>query len=125
MNYDRNHGIDVGRMNERITIQKPSGGRQPSGQLNPQPEGWEDVCTIWAEARCVLSGAADEAGISQHETEFRFYIRRRSDITAEMRILWLDHGRERIFLLQGPPVDWQNRQGLTLIGRELVQYGTR
>ena len=59
----------------------------------------------------------------QHEGLYKFYIRHRRGITAEMRILWDDGSGEspRVFTLTGPPADWKGEKiGLTLIAKELV-----
>ena len=116
-----NNSIDAGRLTERITIQKPDRTTQPSGQLNTADEHWLDVATVWAEVKCIRVSTEEDAGIIQHGSEYRFYIRWRNDIRAEMRIVWNDGGRVRVFELTGPPADWKGRRvGLTLVGRELV-----
>ena len=52
-----------------------------------------------------------------HEGLYKFFIRWRQDITAEMRVKY----GGRIFELTGPPADWKDqRSGLTLITRELM-----
>lgn len=106
--------MDAGALNKRITIQKPTKQRASSGQQIP---GWEDVCTIWADVKCTDSKTVDNDGVIRHEGLYRFYIRWRPNITAEMRVKWKD----RIFELTGPPADWKSeRSGLTLIAKELI-----
>ena len=114
----------AGRLTDRITLQRPDGGKQASGQLNRDDDHWVDIATVWAEVKCYRTGTADALGIAQHEAEYRFNIRWRPDLPAELRILWTVGGRLRKFELTGPPADWQgHRVGLTLTGRELVQDG--
>lgn len=109
--------MDAGKLNKRITIQRKVKTRAPSGQPT---EGWEDVCTVWADMVCTDSKAADQDGVIVHEGLYRFRIRYRRGLDAEMRVLYRDGDRERVFPLVGPPADWEgNRVGLTLICKEL------
>lgn len=111
--------MNAGRLNKRITIQRRTPSRAPSGQ---PVDKWTDHKTLWAEVVCTDSRTATADGVVQHEGLYRFYIRWTSGITAEMRILW----DGRIFELTGPPADWKsNRIGLTLLARELVENATQ
>lgn len=104
----------AGELRERITIQKEV---KEKTETNQNIGSWVDVCTIWAQAVCTESGLRDGDGFNAHTAVWKFYIRRRDDIRAGMRIKW----NGRFFLLQGPPVDWkQERNGLTLITTEAV-----
>lgn len=106
--------MEAGRLNKRITIQRREKTRNPSGQTVGE---WKDVCTVWAEVNCTDSKAVDANGAIQHEGLYRFYIRWRPGITAEMRVLW----NGRTFSLVGPPADWKGEKaGLTLLAKELV-----
>lgn len=106
--------MEAGRLNKRITIQRREKTRNPSGQTVGE---WKDVCTVWAEVNCTDSKAVDANGAIQHEGLYRFYIRWRPGITAEMRVVW----QGRVFLLVGPPADWKGEKaGLTLLTKELV-----
>lgn len=106
--------MEAGRLKKRIEIQRREDTRAPSGQKNGK---WVRVCTLWAEMKCTDSKAVSEDGAIQHEGLYRFYIRHRAGITAEMRVRY----QGRTFELVGPPADWDGeRRGLTLITRELV-----
>lgn len=106
--------MEAGKLNKRITIQKQVPKTTASNQ---KVSDWEDVCTVWAQVKCTSSQAVGDDGIIQHEATYKFYIRRRKGITAQMRIMWDD----RIFNLVGPPIDWsEERTGLTLVAKELV-----
>lgn len=106
--------MKAGSLRERITLQREVKKTTPTNQ---QIGEWEDVCEIWAEAKCTSSKVIDGDGFVVHAATWKFYIRRRDDITAQMRVKW----KGRIFVLEGPPVDWTNeRNGLTLITKELV-----
>lgn len=106
--------MKAGALRERITLQREV---KKTTSTNQQIGEWEDVCEIWAEAKCTSSKVIDGDGFVVHAATWKFYIRRRDDITAQMRVKW----KGRIFVLEGPPVDWTNeRNGLTLITKELV-----
>lgn len=106
--------MKAGKLRERITIQKEV---KQTTAANQQIGEWVDVCTIWAEAKCTSSTVINGDGFTVHAAVWKFYIRRRDDITAQMRVKW----KGRIFMLEGPPVGWVNeRNGLTLIAKELV-----
>lgn len=104
----------AGQLNQRITIQREVKRTTASNQ---QIGEWVDVCTIWAQVKCSDSGILDGNGFVQHEATYKFFIRRREGITAQMRVKW----KGRIFYLVGPPIDWANeRTGLTLVTKELI-----
>ena len=106
--------MKAGKLRERITIQREV---KKTTAANQQIGEWVDVCEIWAEVRCSDSGQIDGEGFVQHEATYKFYIRRRDDITAQMRVKW----KNRTFNLVGPPIDWANeRTGMTLITKELI-----
>lgn len=106
--------MNAGKLNKRITIQRREKAQLPSGQVTGD---WVPFCTVWAEVKCTDSRAVDSNGVIQHEGLYRFYIRWRPGISAEMRVLW----QERTFELVGPPADWKGEKvGLTLLTKELV-----
>lgn len=106
--------MEAGKLNKRITIQKQVTKATASNQ---QVGEWVDVCTVWAQVMCTSAAVVDGDGFVVHKAAYKFYIRRRDGITAQMRVKW----NGRIFELEGPPIDWKNEQtGLTLIARELV-----
>ena len=72
---------------------------------------------VWAEVKCTQSTVTLENGVILYETVYRFNVRKRNDIHAEMRISW--DGRE--FFLTGEPVDWKTvRGGMTLLAKEVT-----
>lgn len=110
----------AGALRERITLQREV---KKTTATNQQIGEWEDVCEIWAEKRCTASAVIDGDGFVVHAATYNFYIRRRGDITATMRVKWKDpfSKKDRFFYLQGPPIDWKDEpNGLTLITKELV-----
>lgn len=110
--------MEAGRMRSRIRIQQMEYKKDSSGQ---RVGSWVDFCTIWAEVQCTDSKLISDEGVIQHEGLYRFFIRYRHGITPEMRVVWKDHGKERIFTMVGPPADWKTqRTGLTLLCKELL-----
>lgn len=103
--------MDVGRLRDRITIQVRADTAQGSGQRKPTWAAWK---TVWAEKRVTAGTASDEFGAVQHVSAVKFYIRKLAGITAEMRVLH----KGRVYELTGPPVDWADGRGLTLLARE-------
>ena len=102
----------AGKLNRRITLQRREDVRQPSGQKKPE---WVDWKTVWAQMKCTDGKTADSTGAIQHEGIYRFYIRRIPGIRADMRVFY----RGRVFTLTGPPIDWEDEKGLTLLAKEL------
>lgn len=112
--------MEAGRLNHRITIQRPIKSQSKSNQTKTD---WKDYLTLWAEIQCTDSTAVSTDGAIQHEGLYKFYIRYTEGITAEMRIKYgkKSDGSDRIFILTGPPADWKGeRIGLTLLAKELV-----
>ena len=106
--------MDAGKLNRRITIQRREVKRTASGQ---RVGDWVDYCTVWAQIQCTDSKTVDSDGVVVHEGIYKFFIRWRTGITAEMRVLYGD----RVFELTGPPADWKDeRSGLTLLAREII-----
>ena len=104
----------AGILRERITLEREV--KEPAA-TNQMISKWVPHCEIWAEVRCTSSAVIDGDGFTVHGAVWKFFIRRRSDITSTMRVKW----NGRIFQLEGPPVDWTNeRNGLTLIAKEIV-----
>lgn len=106
--------MEAGRLNQRITIEQLEQVKKASGQVVGE---WKTLCTVWAQVECTDSKTIDGDGYTQHEGLYRFYIRWRRGLTANMRVKW----NNRIFTLVGPPADWKTeRTGLTLITKELI-----
>lgn len=106
--------MNAGRLNSRIIIQRRVEKTAPSGQT---VGSWVDLCAVWAQVECTDSKTLDGDGYTQHEGLYRFYIRWRPGLDANMRIKW----GGRLFTLVGPPADWKTeKSGLTLIAKELM-----
>ena len=67
----------------------------------------------------VGSGFSKGSGATQFENVYKFYIRWREGIRADMRIVW----RGRIFIPKGEPLVWVSYHvGMTIEAEELVNY---
>lgn len=107
--------IEAGRLNERITLltfvpEKSGTNQKKKGTYVP-------AFTVWAEVKCTQSTVTLDNGAILYETVYRFNVRKRSDIRAEMRIRW----KGRDFFMTGEPVDWKTaRGGMTLLAKEVT-----
>jgi len=75
--------VPVGNMNRRITFQTRAGGQTADGE---PASGWTDYATVWASVKAVKGRNYYAMGQEQSEATHTILIRRRSDITAAMRI---------------------------------------
>lgn len=107
--------MNAGKLNKRITLQRFIPERSASNQKTKGH--YEDAFTVWADVRCTQSSSSDAEGVAYFNTVYKIYIRKRDDITANMRIRYGDKTLE----LTGEPVDWKNETGgLTLIAKEVT-----
>ena len=107
--------IEAGRLNERITLLNfvP----EKSGTNQKKKGSYVPAFSVWAEVKCTQSTVTLDNGAILYETVYRFNVRKRSDICAEMRIRW--NGRD--FFMTGEPVDWKTaRGGMTLLAKEVT-----
>ena len=107
--------IEAGRLNERITLLNfvP----EKSGTNQKKKGSYVPAFSVWAEVKCTQSTVTLDNGAILYETVYRFNVRKRSDIRAEMRIRWND----RDFFMPGEPVDWKTaRGGMTLLAKEVT-----
>lgn len=76
--------MQAGKLNTRITIQRPNTAQDEVGQ---PIAGWVDVATVWADVRHLSGVAAIKAGGEVSLVKAAVRIRRRDDITAGMRVV--------------------------------------
>jgi SPP1 family predicted phage head-tail adaptor len=100
--------IAAGKLNRRVTIQQLDAGRDALGQ---PVQTWSDVATVWA--NILLKNGAQtlkaDANVSIVQASVR--IRRRSDVTAGMRVL---HGAV-VYDIQAVLPDEENRTHTDLV----------
>ena len=75
--------MPVGNMDKRITFQSRADGQAADGE---PADHWNDYVTVWASVKPVKGRNYYAMGQEQSEATHTILIRRRSDITAAMRI---------------------------------------
>ena len=107
--------MKAGRLNERITLLEfvP----EKSGTNQKKKGSYVPAFMVWAEVKCTQSTVTLDNGVVLYETVYRFNVRKRSDIRAQMRIRW----KGRDFYMTGEPVDWNTiHGGMTLLAKEVT-----
>jgi len=81
--------MNIGKLRQRITIQRKSRDEDDSGYPIPKPdtEEWEDVATVWAAREPLRGREFFAAAAVQYEKTVRFRIRYRKGIKPGMRVL--------------------------------------
>lgn len=97
--------VDIGKMNKRITFMKFCTTTDEMGQ---DKGGWSAYKTVWATVKPYKSSEYNFMRKLKPEVSHRVYVRYRTDITADMRILY--HGR--MLEIAGPPIDMDERHEL-------------
>lgn len=97
--YDKHK--NSGKRNKRITIQKKGRTEDDAGYPIPDPNDWEDVCTIWAEREPLKGREFFAAAATQYEKTVRWRIRYREDIKEGMRVVY----KERFYPIYAVPDD--------------------
>lgn len=109
--------MEAGRLNERITLLKFVPDPEKSATNQKKKGSYVPAFSVWAGVKCTQSTVTLDSGAIYYETVYRFNVRKRSDIDANMRISW----KEREFFLTGEPVDWKTaRGGMTLLAKEVT-----
>lgn len=103
--------FDPGRLDQRVTIQQESRATDDEGGAAVT---WVDVATVWASIRAKAEAGGAEPNVGdrlQSATSFSVAIRRRSDVTASMRIVWVTNGSKVLNILsvndEGPRAEFQ------------------
>lgn len=105
--------MNPARFRNRITIQKPSSGKDEDGF--PISGGWIDVKKTWADIETLEGKEFFQASAVQEEKTSRFIIRYTEGITGDMRIVF----RGRIFDIVAPPINDDERNiTLTIMAEE-------
>jgi SPP1 family predicted phage head-tail adaptor len=76
--------FDSGKLNKRVTIQKPSTLKDGYGQ--PIIDAWEDVKTVWANVSPIVGREYFAAETVNSEVSHKVRMRYRPNVKAEMRI---------------------------------------
>lgn len=75
----------IGRMRQRVTIQRNDGTKGTRGQ---KAESWTDIKTVWAEVRTLSGTEGETANMNIASATHLVTIRWRSDVTEKMRLEW-------------------------------------
>lgn len=75
----------AGQLNSRATIQRLTSGQDSIGQ---PATTWTDVATVWANIRHKSGSEAIKADKDVSIVQASIRIRRRTDVTAAMRVLY-------------------------------------
>lgn len=110
--------VDIGKLNRRITFLSVQTVEDEMGQDRPE---WKKYKTVWATVKPYKSSEHNFMSKLKPETTHRIYIRHRTDITADMRILYRGH----IYEISGPPVDLDGEHRMLEIQCEEVFDGTK
>lgn len=108
--------VDIGKLNKRITFQQIM---TDTDEMGRDKVSWTDYKTIWATVKPYKSSEYNFMGKLRPDATHRFYVRYRSDITPDMRILY--HGRT--FAIMGSPLDLDEKHELLEIQAEEVFEG--
>lgn len=74
-----------GQLDQRVTIQQESRVEDEAGGAVVT---WVDVATVWAEVKPLTGRERLHGQQLESPIDYRVTIRRRSDITAAMRLVW-------------------------------------
>ena len=96
--------IYTGKLNRRLTFQRLEAKEDEMGQ---DKSSWQDYKTVWGSVKPYKSSEYNFMGKLKPEVSHRIYVRFRNDITADMRIKY-----HRIFTIEGPPLDIDERHEL-------------
>lgn len=90
--------IVAGRLDQRLTLQRPTDTQDELGQVFP---GWSTVTTVWASAAPLRGRELEAAAAAQSEATVRFRIRWRADVSRTWRVLW----RGVAYAIVSDPID--------------------
>jgi SPP1 family predicted phage head-tail adaptor len=111
-------GLDTGSLDRRITFQRKVADESFAGAGTAT---WQPVATIWAEVRDVLPSRGERIadGLSIENRPARIRTRFRTDITADMRIIY----GARVMQIIAGPVELGRRDGLEMMAEDYSTAG--
>jgi SPP1 family predicted phage head-tail adaptor len=92
--------MNPGKLNCRVAIEQPDGTRDALGQHDP--EAWVLLDTVWANIRYGSGREAIEADRETASARVSIRIRRRTDVTAAMRVVYEGTVFQIMSVLQDP-----------------------
>lgn len=106
----------AGQLDQRITLQQPTGARDGFGQ---ETITWQAVAIVWASAQPLRGREYFAAAAVQREATVRFTIRHRADVLSTWRILWAS----KVYQIDSPPVMKGRKQWLEILASERPNDG--
>lgn len=104
--------IYAGRLNERVTVQRPTEARNMLGEATL---GWEDVAVVWASVEGMSSRDVLQAMQANVVATHRIRIRALAGVNHECRIIWRGRTMEVASV-----VDRDHRTVLEMLAREVT-----
>lgn len=77
--------MSAGRLSERLVIQSAT---TTTDAIGGKSDAWATLATVWAEPIPIRSDERFQSQAIGVQSDYRFRIRVRSDVTAKQRILW-------------------------------------
>ena len=100
--------MQIGKLNRKVTIQHLVEGQDEIGQ---PVTTWEPLATVWASVRYLSGAETIKAGAQVSTTQASIRIRRRTDVTAAMRVVL----GSTVFQIKSVLPDEQERERLDLV----------
>lgn len=105
----------AGRLNQRITIEQKSVTRAGNGE---EVVSWIPLDTVWAEVKQLRGREFFAAAQMQGAMDHQVFIRYRTDITRDMRLMW---GSQPLDIVGIAEIG--NRDGLEIMALSGVRNG--
>ena len=75
----------IGELKDRVKLQRKVASRNTFGE---EVVSWVDVATLWAAVKPLSGREIMSQGRAEALVTYRVMLRRRPDLTPEMRVLW-------------------------------------
>lgn len=105
--------MQVGRLNRLVTIKRRTAGQGPLGQ---PLDTWVDVASVWANVRNRTGSQAIRADKDTSVVQTSIRIRRRTDVTAAMRL----HMGATVYEVEAVLPDEESRERVDLVCRVIA-----
>lgn len=114
--------MEAGRLDQRLRFERKVITQDAS--YGTELITWTAVATVWAHVQEVLpsKGESQAEGIRIAERPARIRLRYRSDITADMRIVYINRAN-RLMKIISPPVELGRRDGLEIMAADYSTEG--
>lgn len=106
--------VQAGKYRHRVTIQYDAGSAR-SDLGAPVPD-WQDLAEVWGRVKFLKGREFFEAQQISNQANAQIEMRYRSDVTAEMQVVWGSH----TFEIVAPPIEDARQRELVLMCREVT-----